>query len=713
MKKWIPYIAALCCALLTAVSCSKEEIPEAGAAKGAMTMKISATRTDATPGYDPMDNLTVRIYNSEGLVRKYTSLETLPESLELLAGKYRVMVEAGQTERTDTKGAASFELRSYRGEETFTVVAGQTIPVEVLCKCLNTIVEVKFDNSVPGNFDTFHTWVAAGDTFDEQLALDGEVPALKYTRDAKGYFDLLDVPATLVWQFSGEHASRGTIEKSGVMTQLQPGRKYLLSLAFSPDLPGYIEGFSIAVDPSTDTEDDTLVFSPDPVIEGVDFDLSQVQEYISGEKHIVISTVKPMQEASLTIDGQSIDLIAALDGSVAGITAVMPDVSTLNLTLSDPLFAGRTGGNHTLRFSVNDTAGGAISTPATFRLQGIVPPTAADWDLWTNTVTLRIVQLEPEIPAPKFGLRTANGTWHEADGVLGSDGNYTASFTAGWTEGKNTAGLTVYTPVAGSGVFAGNDYECRATIGGTASQTTFSTGSKQVIPDGNMESGSLPCFAGNSENSPFWASGNAATSGLCRQSTKAGMGGNACALLKPGVTVGNLAAGNLFTATFKFASLKGTVYFGVPYTWTARPKALQFKYHAKVGRVNYGSDKVADYEYIKDGQDCSRIFVSLVEWNKRHEVTAGLGNPTGTWDPATTNQTSEGRIIGYGAMEIKSSTAGDSMVAGQIDLLYYDMQTKPSSTYTLIISCATSAYGDYKIGCDSNELFIDDFEWVY
>ena len=49
-----------------------------------------------------------------------------------------------------------------------------------------------------------------------------------------------------------------------------------------------------------------------------------------------------------------------------------------------------------------------------------------------------------------------------------------------------------------------------------------------------------------------------------------------------------------------------------------------------------------------------------------------------------------------------------------IDLNYYDTAAKPSSdNYSVVISCACSAYGDYFNGCSSNTLYVDDFEWVY
>ena len=244
-------------------------------------------------------------------------------------------------------------------------------------------------------------------------------------------------------------------------------------------------------------------------------------------------------------------------------------------------------------------------------------------------------------------------------------------------------------------------------------EKTFTVAAGQVIPDGDMESGSLPCFGkSTSESTTFWGSGNAATSGLCAQSTKPGMGGNYCAKLESQSAFSYLAAGNLFSATFRFASLSGTASFGMPYQWTARPTALRLKYHATVGAVNKGT-VTEEHEYIQDGQDRSRIFAVIVDWNSRHATVAGMGSPTGVWDPAKTAETAEGPVIAYGSLLIGETTPGDAMTTVEIPIEYYDRTTKPTGAYTLVISCTTSAYGDFKVGCLGNVMYVDDFEWVY
>ena len=157
----------------------------------------------------------------------------------------------------------------------------------------------------------------------------------------------------------------------------------------------------------------------------------------------------------------------------------------------------------------------------------------------------------------------------------------------------------------------------------------------------------------------------------------------------------------------------GTVGFGQKYNYTARPKSLKFKYHATVGTVDF--DK---WETIiaKGEQDITTIYVAIVDWSARHNVTSGTGAaPTGVWDPAAqTSLEGSGAIIAYGIMDITSTTSGDAMVEGEIPLRYYSTDTAaPAGNYTLVISCATSKYGDFMNGCSTNVLYVDDFTWGY
>lgn len=712
MKKHITHAALLLCTVLTvAASCSKEATGEGGAAgTGVLEMNISTTRAEADAEYDPKDHLVARIYNSRNeLIRKYTS-ETFVKQLELIAGEYRIAVEAGEAV------PASFTKRFYKGEETFTVTPGKTTEADVNCRRQNTAAEVKFDASVATAFGTnFRFWIVADDAFDEEKAEQEAVPALKYTSDATGYFTLPEGVTTFVWHFEGTHSERGQIVMEGRQENIQAGGKYVFTCLFSKDLPGFIQCVVIKVNTDPDEQDDTIIFSPDPTIEGDGFDIAQPQGYIPGDtwtRSYKLAAMAPLKTAELRFGEQTYDLMMS-DAPAEGITVVRDNDLSLTVTLSEAFLAGCPAGSHSASFHIADTKDAEATVASELRVQGILLVGKEDYDLWANTVTLRAVVVDPNVSAVTFGLKNGE-SWLETEGTADGNGCYTATYRPEWTESTNEAGLKVYTPKAGTGIWADGSYEFRAVLGDdTTYNTDLTTAEGQTIPGGDMEDGNLPCFGkSTSETTTFWGSGNAATSGLCSQGTKPGMGGNHCAVLQSQSAFSLLAAGNLFSATFKFASLLGTVSFGMPYDWQARPTAMRVKCHATVGAVNKGTI-TDEHEYIQDGQDRSRIYVAIVDWNSRHQTSTGMNAPTGTWDPAKTNETAEGKIIAYGSLLIKDSTEGDEMVSIDIPICYYDPETKPSKSYSLIISCSTSTYGDYKVGCLGNVMYVDDFEWVY
>ena len=713
MSKRIIYAVLLFCAALTA-ACSKETAGSVDAGDtGALEMRVSATRAEADGEYNPLQHLAVRIYRgSSELLRQYTE-ETLPSRLELLAGEYRVEVEAGEAV------PASFTKRLYKGEKTFTVTAGQTTVAEVECKRQNVVAEVKFDATVSTAFgEDFHAWVVAADNFDAEKAEAGSVPALNYTADGTGYFTMPEGVTTLTTRFEGTHPDRGVIVKEGRFEGVQTGGKYSVSFRFSKDLPGFIECFVVKVDTSTDDHDDTFPFSPEPSIESDGFDMDQPQDFIPGTtapKRYMITTMAAVKSVVIGIGSDSYDV---LNGTTEGIEVVRESDLSLTVTLSDAFFAGRPGGSHPVTIRVTDSAASEATAISEYRLQGLLPIEKTDYDLWTNSVTLRALVLDPNVTAATFGLRTKDGQWLDAEGVSAGEGLYAATFTAEWEESTNDAGQTIYIPKAGSGIWASGNYECRAVIGGKELRTDFTAPEGQEIPGGDMADSSMSCF--NNDHGSFWDSGNNSMSDpLCIQSTYAGMEGSFCAKLaanKPVLLV-NLAAGNLFTGTFELKIPGGIVHFGQTYGWQARPKAMHVLYYAeKLGVVNQNQH---NGPLATGTQDQARIFVAIVDWDSPHAVNSGSNAPTGVWDPTKgiyggdDATKASGKIIAYGSMFITEQSAGEKMIPVEIPIHYYDTTTKPSGRYTLVISCATSAYGDYMNGCTTNVMYVDDFEWVY
>lgn len=584
MKRYISYFAVLLAVLLGA-ACSKDDSAAGSDNRtGVMAMTVSTRQTADTGEYDPLQHQTVYIYNDEGgLLRKYTSKEACPERLELLAGTYRVAVEAGE------EAPADFTKRLYKGEEKFTVKPGETTNVAVVCQIVNTVVEVKFDDTIAENLAPgYSVWIAGGEKVDEEAAEAGSVPALRFTAEGTGYYTLPAGMTSLAWLFRGTHVEGKNVEMEDYIPNVKAGGKYTLTFKYSPDLPGYIDCVLISVDPGTDDKDDEIIFSPDPAVISEGFDITEIQKYRSGEKKYRIMAFSELTRFTVSVGDKSYD---ALNGTTEGIFLEPVDKYNVRLTLSDAFFASCQAGD--------------------------------------QKVTLRI---------------------EDANGDM-----------SGWSM---------------TGGFA------------------------------------FPNAAGES----FWSSGNnTMTKTLCTSTdVKFGKSAPAAKLTSTNMLV--LAAGNLFTGEFAYKSFTGTVQFGQTYAFTARPSAMKVKYHAHVGTVDKVRTSGDICPYIKKGDpDMARIFVAIVDWNAPHEVVSGMTTTKGAWDPEKgIDNVSEGKILGYGSLWITQSTDGEDMQDAELDIVWYDHETRPAEgKYSLVISCACNAYGDYFTGCSKNVMYVDDFEWVY
>lgn len=487
-----------------------------------------------------------------------------------------------------------------------------------------------------------------------------------------------------------------------------------VSVEYSPDLPGYIDCVLISVDPGTDDKDDEIIFSPDPAVISEGFDIAEIQKYVSGEKKYRILAFSELTRFTVSVGDKSYD---ALNGTTEGISLEPVDKYNVRLTLSDAFFASCQAGDQKVTLRIEDANGGSSEVATTYRLEGLVPVTADDYDLWANTVTLRVVSFTPGTTV-QFGLRSSGGEWQPMAGTSQGDDFITATYAPQWVP-QTVKEQTVYTQAAGTGIIATHSYDFRAIINGTETTGTFTAGEVQPIPNGDMSGWSMtggfafPNAAGES----FWSSGNnTMTKTLCTSTdVKFGKSAPAAKLTSTNMLL-VLAAGNLFTGEFAYKSFTGTVQFGQTYAFTARPSAMKVKYHAHVGTVDKVRTSGDICPYIKKGDpDMARIFVAIVDWNAPHEVVSGMTTTKGAWDPEKgIDNVSEGKILGYGSLWITQSTDGEDMQDAELDIVWYDHETRPAEgKYSLVISCACNAYGDYFTGCSKNVMYVDDFEWVY
>lgn len=439
-----------------------------------------------------------------------------------------------------------------------------------------------------------------------------------------------------------------------------------------------------------------------------------------------------LNEMGLTaLDLFSTDL--GLPGMTGGVAIQYQKSTTFDITTLVPLIASlkaAPGSEHIFEVVVTDLAGQQTTQRLTFYMPSLITYNE-DADLWLNTASFTLKNIPAEATSVSVQYKKSTETAWQTATV--SDDKTKATIAPVWEAATTTPDWSTPNTVQsfqrikeGTGIFANNTYDYKLSVDGTEYTGQFTTNTTQTIPDGNMDNSNLPCFTtSESETSAFWGSGNnSTTKSLCLpEAWQNGYRAKCQSAQAPFVNI--LAAGNLFTGTFRMASTyTGEVSFGQQYEWQARPTALKVSYHAKVGtvdRTDGESTKIA-----KNNQDKARIFFCIVDWTSRHIVSStpyinALGGfisstakTTGAWDPETVNSTNEGKIIGYGSMWIDADTSGNEMATAIIKTNFYDTTAVPTAgNYSLVISCACNAYGDYFNGCSGNTLYVDDFEWVY
>lgn len=580
---------------------------------------------------------------------------------------------------------------------------------------------LNFSIATPADKVKYLLLTAGGEKVDEQAAEAGSVPALRFTTEGTGYYTLPAGMTSLAWLFRGTHVEGKNVEMEDYIPNVKAGGKYTLTFKYSPDLPGYIDCVLISVDPGTDDKDDEIIFSPDPAVISEGFDIAEIQKYVSGEKKYRILAFSELTRFTVSVGDKSYD---ALNGTTEGITLEPVDKYNVRLTLSDAFFASCQAGDQEVTFRIEDANGGSSEVATTYRLEGLVPVTADDYDLWANTVTLRVVSFTPGTTV-QFGLRSSGGEWQPMAGTSQGDDFITATYAPQWEE-KTTADWSTPATVLpysrlkkGTGISAGNTYDYKATVGSKELSGRFTAAEGTPMPDGSLESWrNAQQFPGSGTNYTFWGSGyNAFAKELCtRDEAMPGRVGTYCAKLS--ATYNTLAKvpapGNLFTGDFAIqvlGGMGGNVSFGKKFAYNARPRAVRFKYHATIGEVNYNlhGGKIPVGE-----MDKARIFVCIVDWTAQQKVFAGTKAPTGTWDPETQTEAANGPIIGYASKFIEETTQGDEMVEVILPINYYqDTAAAPDGKYNIVVSCSTSAYGDYMDACTTNVMYVDDFEWVY
>ena len=262
MRKQIKSIAAVLLSATLLASCSEDATN--ATAEGAVTLTLGIAADGdrnmvsraAMSSDELLNSATIKIYNGDfsGLIREYTSA-TQPQAIYLPSGDYRVDVEAGEAVR-EFPSVASWEQKSYKGSQPFTVTAGQTTSVQVEAKVSNAITRVTFDQTVADAFVADYTLTIG-------LSATDEAQQLVYSAanaGTDGYFIADGFEPSFYWKFTGTLHDGTAFVKSGEIAAVEQGTRYTMNLVYT-EKNGTLS-FTLAVDKSTTDKEEIIIFEP-------------------------------------------------------------------------------------------------------------------------------------------------------------------------------------------------------------------------------------------------------------------------------------------------------------------------------------------------------------------------------------------------------------------------------------------------------------------
>lgn len=338
---------------------------------------------------------------------------------------------------------------------------------------------------------------------------------------------------------------------------------------------------------------------------------------------------------------------------------------------------------------------------------------SAVYEIWAGHATVHADVDESEYSNPsaiKFAYRTGSGSWTTVAAQRVSEGTYKAV-------------LTGLTPATG--------YTYKLVIDGTdiGDPKTFTTEQAPAIPNGSFEQSSTSASGNYTEfyasgADPWWGSGNgskgingSADFGgfiICAPDKSEKHDGNQSACLSSTWALVKFAAGNLFSGYF--AGLVGTkggkVAFGRAFT--GRPTALKVWVKYSTGKINRIDSTPAGESITTSDYDTGRIQIALGTWDYRvYGGTRECPILVNTTDTGTfVDFATDASTIAYGDLQLKGNASNSHNVWKEytIPIEYNSEMDYP--TY-IVVSCASSKYGDYFTGCDSSKMWIDQMELVY
>ena len=657
--------------------------------KGALILNVGTRTTDGT-----QRDYVLSIYKNENgktmLVRKYDSSKSdmqKPEYIWLLEGNYTAVVESGAATPATFNEAEQYFL----GESSFDIKGGETSTVDVLASMQNVAVEVLFDQTIT---EGFH----AG--YNVEVKADGTAK-LTYDSSKKGYFIMPEGVNTLAWRFVGtfeyEDGEQVAVDKSGTIENVEPKRAYKLSFKFSADASGLLGGLNVTIDETIEERDDHLSFSPDPELKGVGFDVNAHCYYAGGDRQYLATAAADFVGVSIIAGGESFDPV---NGEVAGVKLSGLNSPQLYITLSEDFFYSLNGGEQIIEMRVTDSGGSEARKELVYTLPGVNGyDKSKEIIAWTGCTSALSATVFGSPSSVEILYREGEEEWRRSTASASEANIYTA-------------------PI--DGLAPGHTYEYALTINGknVGGSRSFTTRDGNQIPNGDLEDwckdGDGVIIPYHTSNSPYWCTGNYGTAILSKNITQSssdvrpGSKGSKSMYMDSEYIVVKFAAGNGYIGSW--GGMDGTnakVYFGQPFEYNAKPKAIRFWAKWNCGTIDKVSGKVGQ----KGDPDLCKIFCCMT--TDVHLVDSSNGKGT-TFNPSDEDIKSGDTRYNKVLYSAYMATTESQTEWAQVEIPFTFYGTDPNQVPShLILTFTCSGYGDFFDGSTDSWLYIDDIELVY
>lgn len=710
MKKVLLFFA-VSFAVLSLASCSDDDANNMNG-EGRVSLRTTVNSdvkviSRAASEQDLADACNVWISSEKGLVRKYEGLSNVPAEIWLVSGNY--VAEAW----TGDSVAASFDSKYFKGYQPFTVTAGGSVTVNLVCKIANVVASVSYDESVDEVLSDYNMTVAHT---KGSLTFEG--------RDSRrGYFMMPNGVTSLTWTLSGTKKDGTEYSRTGTIDNVKSATEYKLTVSHSgtdSEVGGGI--IDVVVDETEIEVEDEVVITAAPAVQGVNFDIASTlycEVGKVGRRSVYVSAATSLKSVVVTADKASelglptagfdfmtMEDVAREELEAMGINAKYEydpenDLSNMKVNFEESFTNALVEGDYVFTFTATDDFGKSRTVSLTLSVSNasVVADDVVTSDVWATSATITGTILKDD--ATNLGF------------------NYREQGTSEWLSAPVTTRSIDYSVVL-TGLKPGTTYEYVATSADFVSSVikTFTTESAAQMPNSGFEdwdtsSKAYLIYASGGEM--FWDSGNHGSSTMNKnvttpESSIKNSGNYSAKLQSQFVGIGSLgkfAAGNIFVGDYLDTSgTDGILGFGRPFT--SRPSALKGYVKYTPGQVEYTNSDLPDM--TTSSMDVGAIYIAIMD-----NTTESYN---GTYWPFVIQTKSssrrlfdkdDARVIGYGELILTEATEGDGLIEFNIPIEYNRTDVSASN---ILVVCSSSYYGDYFVG-GSSVMYIDDFELVY